>query len=121
MVSADSVLFADGIGEYPSAALVVTAQQGRRLAECLDDHKVVILKNHGIAVAASSVQDATFLAVSFDRSLRLQVAAQQFGAIDAISLDEVRVMNSYFDSSYHGRIEGTWQYLLRKAQRGERA
>jgi hypothetical protein len=61
------------------------------------------------------VQDATFLALSFDRALRMQHAASQFGPIDPISPEEVREMNEYFDSSYGGRIEATWDYMLRQA------
>lgn len=117
MVSQDSVLFAGGIGRYPSAGLVVTREQGEQLAEALGDHAVVVLKNHGIAVAAASVQDATFLAVSFDRSLRMQLTAAQLGPLDPIAPDEVRAMNDYFEQSYQGRVESTWQYLLRAARR----
>lgn len=117
MVSQDSVLFAEGVGRYPSAVLVVTPEQGRRMAECLGDRKLVVLKNHGIAVAAPSVQDATFLAVSFDRSIRMQLAARQLGEIDPIPPEQVREMNAYFGGSYQGRIETTWQYLLRMARR----
>jgi L-fuculose-phosphate aldolase len=116
MVSQDSVLFANGVGLYSSAVLVVTPAQGERLAEALGVRRVVVLKNHGIAVAAPSVQDATFLAVSFDRSIRMQLTAQQLGPIDPISDEEVREMNAYFDQSYQGRVETTWQYLLRMAR-----
>jgi L-fuculose-phosphate aldolase len=114
-VSQDGVLFADGVGHYRSAPLVVRTEQGVALAKALGSHKAVVLKNHGIAVVSSSVQDATFLALSFDRSLRMQHAASQFGPIDPISPEEVREMNEYFDSSYGGRIEATWDYMLRQA------
>jgi ribulose-5-phosphate 4-epimerase/fuculose-1-phosphate aldolase len=95
---------------------VVSTEQGQKVAECLGDRSVVVLKNHGIAVAAGSVQHAAFLAVSFDRSLRLQLAAQQFGPLAPISAEEVREMNDYFDARYEGRIEVTWQYLRRRAR-----
>lgn len=119
MVSQDSVLFADGVGFYPSAVLVVTPRQGQAVAESLGSRRVVVLKNHGMTVVGPSVQDATFLAVSFDRSLKMQLTAQRLGPVDPISPEEVKEMNDYFDRSYHGRIEATWQYLLRKAQRGD--
>lgn len=115
MVSQDSVLFANGVGYYDSAPLVVTPKQGRRLADSLGDANVVVLKNHGITAADSTVEGAVFLALSFDRSLRMQHAAAQFGEIRPISDDEVREMNDYFASSYGGRVETTWNYLLRQA------
>lgn len=114
-VSQDGVLFADGVGHYRHAPLVVTRQQGEDLAKALGSHKAVVLKNHGIAVVGESVPDAVFLALSFDRSLRMQQAALQFGPIDPIPADEVAEMNRYFATSYGGRIETTWEYLLRQA------
>lgn len=115
MVSQDSVLFADGIGTYPRAPLVVTPEQGREVAAALGASKVVVLKNHGIAAVASTVAGAVFLALSFDRSLRMQLTAGQFGEVDPMTDDEVREMNEYFDRSYSGRLEATWDYLLRQA------
>lgn len=119
-VSQDSVLFADGVGFYPSAPLVVTPEQGRGVAEALGSRKVVVLKNHGIAAVGSDVANAVFLALSFDRSLRMQLTAGQFGPVAAMTDDEVREMNEYFDRSYGGRLEATWSYLLRMAGIEER-
>lgn len=120
MVSQDSVLFVDGVGIYPRAPLVVTPEQGRAVADALGGSKIVVLKNHGIAAVDSTVAGAVFLALSFDRSLRLQLAASQFGPLDAMTDDEVREMNDYFDRSYGGRLETTWGYLLRQAGLAER-
>jgi ribulose-5-phosphate 4-epimerase/fuculose-1-phosphate aldolase len=122
MVSQDSVLFAAGVARYASARLVVTPGQGRELAEALGERSVVVLKNHGLAVVGPTVQDATFLAVSFERSLRVQLLARQFGAVDPIPPDEVEAMADYFENSYAGRVESAWQYLCRKlASAGQRA
>jgi L-fuculose-phosphate aldolase len=120
-VSQDSVLFADGVGFYPSAPLVVTPEQGRAVAEALGDRKVVVLKNHGIAAVGGDVANAVFLALSFDRSLRMQLTAGQFGPVAAMTDAEVREMNEYFDRSYGGRLEATWAYLLRMAGIEERS
>ena len=120
MVSQDSVLFADGVGLYPRAPLVVTPEQGREVADALGSSKVVVLKNHGIAAVDSTVAGAVFLALSFDRSLRMQLTARQFGDVAAMTDDEAREMNEYFDRSYEGRLETTWGYLLRQAGLAER-
>jgi L-fuculose-phosphate aldolase len=115
MVSQDSVLFAGGVGHYDSATLVVTPEQGERVAESLGSGNAVVLKNHGLAVADTTIEGAVFLAVSFDRSLRMQHAAARFGEIDPIPEHEVNEMVEYFDRSYGGRVETTWNYLLRQA------
>jgi L-fuculose-phosphate aldolase len=115
MISQDSVLFANGFGWYDSAVLVVTPEQGRRVAEALGRYQLVLLKNHGIAAADTTIESATFLAVSFDRSLRLQIAAATLGPVSEIEPDEVAEMNRYFASSYGGRVEATFDYMLRQA------
>jgi L-fuculose-phosphate aldolase len=117
MVSQDSVLFADGFGWYDSAVLVVTPKQGRAVAEALGQHQLVALRNHGIAAVDATIEGATFLAVSYDRSIRLQAAAAALGPVREIAPDEVREMNDYFAASYGGRVEVTFEYLLRQAKR----
>jgi L-fuculose-phosphate aldolase len=119
MISQDSVVFVGGVPRYESATLVVTREQGERLAMTLADHRLVLLRNHGIAAAGRSVAEATFFAVSFDRSARMQLAAAQLGPINPISPDEAREMAAAFDAALASRVEVTWQYLLRAArQRG---
>jgi ribulose-5-phosphate 4-epimerase/fuculose-1-phosphate aldolase len=115
MISQDSVLFASGFGWYDSAILIVTPEQGRAVAQALGDHRLVVLRNHGIAAADDTVESATFLAVSFDRSVKLQAMAASLGPIREISPDEVVAMNEYFGASYGGRVEATFEYLLREA------
>lgn len=121
MVSQDSVLFANGFGWYASPRLVVTPEQGRELADALGTYQLAVLANHGIVAADETVEGATFLAVSFDRSLRLQATAAAFGPIREIPPDDVAGMNDYFSTSYRGRVETTFDYLLRQAapERGE--
>ncbi len=111
----------DGVPRYESAALVATREQGERLAAALGQQRLVLLRNHGIAVAGSSVQEAVFLAVSFDRSVRIQLAAEQLGPVTPIDPAEARQMAAAFEASHAGRVEVTWQYLLRAAQRGRMA
>ena len=115
MISQDSVLFANGFGWYDSAILVVTAEQGRGVAQALGQHLLVVLRNHGIAAASDTIERATFLAVSFDRSLQLQALAMSLGPIREILPEEIAAMNEYFGASYGGRVEVTFEYLLREA------
>jgi L-fuculose-phosphate aldolase len=115
MVSQDSVLFANGFGWYDSAILVVTPEQGRGVAQALGGHQLVVLKNHGLATADDTIESATFLAVSFDRSLQLQALATSLGPVREISPEEVAAMNAYFGASYGGRVEVTFEYMLRQA------
>ncbi len=118
MVTQDSVLFVAGFGFYQDPQLVVTKQQGEELARCLGDRNAVVLKNHGLATASATVEEAVFLAASFDRSLRVQMAAAQLGPLSPMSNDQARQMAEYFESSYPaGRIQSSYRYLLRSARR----
>lgn len=114
MVNQDSVLFADGVGSYPSARLVVTDEQGDSLARALGDKRAVVLRNHGLVTAGACVQEAVCLAVAFVNSLRVQLLAAQLGYTVPIAADEVEEMAAHFARGYEGRVRSTWSYLERK-------
>jgi ribulose-5-phosphate 4-epimerase/fuculose-1-phosphate aldolase len=117
MVSQDSLPFAGGVGYYPSAELVMSAEQGRAVAAALGEHRAVLMKNHGIAVVADSIEQAAVWAASLERSCRLQLAASQLGPLAPIAADEVERMYERFEHGYAGRNEAIWRYLVRKAER----
>jgi L-fuculose-phosphate aldolase len=117
MVSQDSIFFARGVGVYPSAELVTTVEQGQRLALALGDLRAVLLRNHGIAVAGDSIEHATILAISLERSCRLQVAAAQLGELAPIPPEQVERMQRGFEEGYAGRNQALWSYLVRKLAR----
>jgi L-fuculose-phosphate aldolase len=114
MIGQDSVYFASGFGWYDRASLVVTPEQGRAVAEALGRHRLVVLRNHGIAAVDDSIESATFLALSFDRSLQLQAMAASLGPIREITPEEVASMDAYFAASYGARVQVTFEYLLRQ-------
>lgn len=115
IVSQDGVHFSEGIGRYESAELVVTKEQGEGVAEALGDLRAVILRNHGTAVVGVSVPVAVYLAVSLDRSIRMQHAASMLGEVRPIPPDQVAGMNRYFENVYGDGIDNTWRYLLRQS------
>ncbi len=116
MVNQDSVVFADGVGMYPSAILVVTPSQGDALADALGDKRAVILRNHGLVTVGATVQEAVFLAVAFVNSLRVQLLARQFGDTVPISPSELAVMAEHIGSGYGRRVSSMWSYLQRRLQ-----
>lgn len=115
LLGQDSLHFSDGIGRYDSAQFVVTAEQGAALADALGDRHAVFLRNHGIAVVGSSVPWATYLALSLERSVRMQIAAMQLGRLRPMPPDEVAAINEYLATSYGDALPNTWRYLLRQS------
>src|SRR5262249_9731991 len=112
MVSQDSLPFAEGLGVYPSAELVMNVEQGQAVADALGARRGVLMKNHGIAVAADSIEQAAVWAASLERSCRLQL-----GPREPIAADEVRRMYERFERGYAGRNKAIWRYLVRKLHR----
>lgn len=87
----DSVLFHDGIGRYTdSAHLIMTAQQGQRVAQALGERRAVLLQNHGVVFVGEDIRWAVLSAITLERSLKLQMIAGQLGKLNPIPLAEVK-------------------------------
>ncbi|MEU5896147.1 MULTISPECIES: class II aldolase/adducin family protein [Streptomyces] len=59
--------------------VVVDAEEGRRIATALGDHKAVILRNHGLLTVGDSVDAAAWWFISMDRSCQVQLSARAAG------------------------------------------
>ncbi|HET9457853.1 MAG TPA: class II aldolase/adducin family protein [Candidatus Limnocylindrales bacterium] len=113
VVSQDSVPFAAGPARFDSALLIVTPEHGRAVAEALADGSVVLLRNHGIVVAGRSVEEATWLAVAFERSVRLQHAAAVLGEVREIDPGEIEELGRQLGIGRENRAKVIFAYLHR--------
>ncbi|MSO60005.1 MAG: class II aldolase/adducin family protein [Ilumatobacteraceae bacterium] len=87
----DSVLFHNGIGRYAdSADLIMTPQQGQRVAQALGERRAVLLQNHGVVFVGEDIRWAILSAITLERSLKLQMIAGQLGKLNPIPLAEVK-------------------------------
>lgn len=87
----DSVLFHEGIGRYSdSAHLIMTPEQGKRVAQALGERRAVLLQNHGVVFVGEDIRWAILSAITLERSLRLQMIAGQLGKLNPITLAEVK-------------------------------
>ncbi|MCX4669331.1 class II aldolase/adducin family protein [Streptomyces sp. NBC_01381] len=59
--------------------VVVDAEEGRRIATALGDHKAVILRNHGLLTVGDSVDAAAWWFLTLDRSCQVQLSARAAG------------------------------------------
>ena len=57
----------------------VADEEGRIISAALGNAKTILLANHGLLAAASSVEEATYLAVFFERAARMQLRAMAAG------------------------------------------
>ena len=63
--------------EWPGVP--VADDEGRIISSALLDSKSILLANHGLLTAGSSVEEATYLAVFFERAARTQLRAMAAG------------------------------------------
>ena len=100
-----------------SSDLIVTAEQGISVAKLLGEHKIVLLRNHGIVVAAGSVEEACVRGVLLEHSAKTQVAAASMGAFSWATDAEALLKRSRF---YHpDAVQNLWEYFVRQLAKQE--
>jgi L-fuculose-phosphate aldolase len=99
--------------------LVRTTEQGTAVASTLGDAKALFLRNHGIALAESSVDRATFATLMLERACELQLMAQPVRDAPFFHTpeDEARRKQRIW-SDHPERSRGIFDYYARKL--GER-
>src|SRR5690606_37551459 len=59
----------------------VTELEGDIIAGALGFKRAVLLANHGLATVGGTIEEATFMAICFERAARMQIRARAIGAI----------------------------------------
>lgn len=90
---AAAVTAVEEIGAFDVSGMALTRRQahfaddgtappveGRAVAEALGDRSVLLVRNHGVIIAAGSLEEATTLAILVERSARSQLACTALGA-----------------------------------------
>ncbi len=78
--SQPSVLFAGKTGWFNETIdLIRRPDQGAGVAKALGPHRVCFMKNHGIAVAGSSIEDAVVTAIMLENACRIQILVESAG------------------------------------------
>jgi len=65
------------LDEWPGVP--VADDEGRIISAALGEAKSILLANHGLLTTGNSVEEATYLAVFFERAARMQLAAMAAG------------------------------------------
>jgi L-fuculose-phosphate aldolase len=116
LLTHDAVLFADGLAVFEETPELITGPElGRAVARALGDHRVVLMRNHGVVVVGKNVGWAVLAAVTLERAIRLQAIAGSLGPTRAISRDWAQRMLP--DKYNDGLVEEYWAAWLRKLRR----
>lgn len=60
--------------------LIASRELGAEIAEVMGDHSLLLLRNHGVVLAASSIEAITYMAVRLERICQAQLIALSTGA-----------------------------------------
>jgi ribulose-5-phosphate 4-epimerase/fuculose-1-phosphate aldolase len=84
----DACAFYEGHALFDDyTGVVLEADEGKRIAAALGEHKAVILRNHGLLTVGHSVDEAAFWFVAMDRSCHAQLLAEAAGTPVCIEPD----------------------------------
>jgi L-fuculose-phosphate aldolase len=70
------------LAEWPGVP--VADDEGRIISAALGGAQTILLANHGLLAAAASVEEATYLAVFFERAARMQLRAMAAGGFKEV-------------------------------------
>lgn len=106
-VHVTSSAFGSGTPILDEPELIVSAAQGRRIAKALGKHNALLLRNHGVVIAGTSVEHAVCNAVNLERSAKMQLIATIVGKPRFLSPDFCRV----FAENMRKRASHAFDYL----------
>ena len=113
-ISQHGVRFTGRIPFYPSSALIQSREQAEQLAAILSHQSVVLMKNHGIAIAGESLEEAVILAIHFEQAAKEHLLANMLGKPSGMLLAEAKKMstNNYIPAQF----QMLWDYYWRKCK-----
>jgi len=97
--------------EWPGVP--VADDEGRIISGALGDAKCILLANHGLLTAGSSVEEATYLAVFFERAARMQLRAMAAGGFQEVEPALAEEARAFLLQP--SIVRATFAYWLRRA------
>jgi ribulose-5-phosphate 4-epimerase/fuculose-1-phosphate aldolase len=92
----DHSLFDDYTG------VVTDLEEGKRIAKALGENKAVILRNHGLLTAGTTVDAAVWWFITMERSCQVQLLAKAAGQVVHIDLDQAKKTHEVVGSELAG-------------------
>jgi L-fuculose-phosphate aldolase len=99
--------------EWPGVP--VADDEGRIISGALGNAKTILLANHGLLTAGASVEEATYLAVFFERAARMQLLAMAAGGFKEVKPGLAAEARDFLLQP--SIVRGTFAYWARRAQK----
>lgn len=118
-ISHEGSIFADGLPLFDrTTALIRSPELGREVAKTLRSCRGTLMKNHGVTVVGSSVQEATLYSIFLEKAARIQLLATASGDPSWSSDKEAKLK---FEQIYTPhRLGSMWNYFVRRAKKDRR-
>ena len=106
---------ADGVPVHPDTTHIRTKEQGEAVARTLAQNSLCLLRGHGTAVAAPSVEELFMHCLDIEENARSLVYAAALGPLLPMTPEEVRELReSYGRASY--RAAKVWEHYQHKGR-----
>lgn len=112
-----SALFVGALGTYTDTInLIRTPAMGSRVAEALGPHRAVLLKNHGVVLAAASIEEVVISAIMLETAAMVQLLVEAAGdPAPEFPADDVAKLK--YDNSRPEQFTLNFDYLVRRLER----
>lgn len=110
-----AIRWADGIPVHPDPGHVNTPERGRALAATLGRHHALLIRAHGVVVAAESVAAVLMDSIHFVENAEAWRQAAQLGAVKPLTAGEMAAFGKQLDRARHA--PKLWAYYVGRAVR----
>ena len=118
MISQPAITFADGLPYYSDTVnLIRTPEAGAGVARALGQCKATLMRNHGVAVAGRTVEEAIVLTLSLESACQIQLLAQAAGGLHE-TFPEEDIKRLHDTITHAEQFVVNFNFLARKASRG---
>jgi L-fuculose-phosphate aldolase len=117
--SQPSAMFYEALGLYTDTInLIRTHEMGAGVAKALGPHRAVLLKNHGVVVAASSVEEVVISVIMLENAAMIQMITEAAGGA-APEFPRADIEQLKHDISRPEQFAINFDYLARRIKRRE--
>ena len=118
--SQPGALFANTVGTYTDTInLIRTHEMGAGVAKALGPHSAVLLKNHGVVVVASTIEEVVIRTIMLENAAMIQMLVEATGEA-APEFPRADIEKLRHDISRPEQFVINFDYLARRVKRRER-
>ena len=115
--SQPSALFFEALGIYgDTMTLIRTPAMGAGVAAALGPHRAVLLKNHGVAVAGASIEEAVITVIMLENAAMVQMVSEAAGNLGP-EFPRPDIEKLKQEISHPEQFVVNFDYLVRRVQR----